>query len=434
MLTAPQATLPQNFRRWIVWGTAALFVVYNYIQQVVPGSMASDLARDFHVSAGARGSLAANIFYAYAALQIPVGLAVDRFGPRWPLTIAIGFAVIGSFGFGWADSSGWAGLARLVVGAGAAFSFIACLKLVSNWFAPGRFATLAGLTNTAGMIGAAAGAPLAAIVLHTGWRGAMFMLGAIGLAIGVLALLLVRDRPPDSGPMETPARTSDKADGLLQTLFNTIRSRQAWLNAGYATTISISFVAFGALWGPPYIAKTYALETPAATAVVAMLFLGAIGGSLFFGWFSDLLRSRRLPMIGSALGGFVTLATILYVPSLPLGWLRALLALLGFFCSANIISYAVAHDISPPARAGFALGFLNTCYYGGSAISQPLVGWLLDLRCPGGLVAFQRNDYRFALSAVVLLLALAFIAAFLLQETHPAARLDSKKRNHAGEP
>ena len=416
MLSAPQAAPPQHFRAWPVWGTAALFVVYNYIQQVVPGVIASDLARDFRVNAGALGGLAAWFFYAYAALQIPVGLAVDRFGPRRPLPLAIGLAAAGSLAFGWADSAGWAGLARLVIGAGAAFSFIACLKLASNWFAPDRFATLAGLTNTAGMIGAAAGAPLAAVVLHIGWRGAMHLLGIVGLVLCVLVLLLVRDRPTDSRATEAPDRLSGRGGSAA------LLSRQAWLNALYATAISISFVAFGALWGPPYVAKAYALDAPAATGVVAMLFFGAIGGSLFFGWFSDRLRSRRLPMIGAALGGLATLAAILYMPGLSLGALRVLLALLGFCCSANIVAYAVAHDLSPPARAGLALGFLNTCYYGGSAASQPLVGWLLDLRCPGGLAALQAGDYRFAFSSVVVLLAVAVLAAFCLKETHPAAR------------
>ena len=421
MLTAPSAAPPRSLRAWAVWGAAALFVVYNYIQQVVPGVIASDLARDFRVKAGALGNLAACFFYAYAALQIPVGLAVDRWGPRRPLIIAIGVAAAGSLGFGWVDTADGAGLARLVIGAGAAFSFIACLKLVSIWFAPGRFATLAGLTNTAGMLGAAAGAPLAAVVLHTGWRNAMHVLGALGVVLVVLALLLVRDRPA-AGALETPGRAPDGADGLIRALRGTVSSRQAGLNALYATAVSISFVAFGALWGPPYVAKVYALDASAATAVIAMLFLGAIGGSLFFGWCSDWLRSRRRPMLAAAFGGLVTLAVILYVPGLPLGGLRVLLALLGFCCSANIISYAVAHDISPPARAGLALGFLNTCYYGGSAVSQPLIGWLLDWRCPAGLAAVQPSAYRFAFTAVLLLLALAALAAFLLEETHPAAR------------
>ena len=425
MLSAPPAAPARPCRAWLVWGTAAVFVVYNYIQQVVPGVITGDLARDFHVNAGALGALAAYFFYAYAVLQIPVGLAVDRFGPRWPLTLAIGVAAAGSLAFGWAPSAGWAGLARLVVGAGAAFSFIACLKLVSNWFAPGRFATLAGLTNTAGMIGAAAGAPLAALSGHTGWRGTVLLLGGLGLGLGVLALLFVRDRP--AAVAEQSGHAQGGADRLFGALRVMLQSGQAWLNAGYATAISISFVAFGALWGPPYIAKAYGVGNSAATAAVAMLFLGAIAGSLFFGWYSDVLRSRRLPMLGAALGGLVTLAVILYVPGLPLGALRGLLALLGFFCSANILSYAVAHDLSPPARAGLALGFLNTCYYGGSALSQPLVGWLLDWRCPAGLAAFQPADYRFAFTAVVVLLALAVLAACLLRETHPERKPEPQR-------
>ena len=412
---------PTHFRAWLVWSIAALFVVYNYVQQVVPGAIAPELSRELHLDAATLGELSSWFFFAYAVLQIPVGLAVDRFGPRWPLTLALAVAGLGGLGFAWAGSAAWAGFARLIIGAGAAFSFIACLKLVSNWFAPGRFATLAGMTNTAGMIGAATGAPLAALAAHTGWRGAALLLAGLGALICVLALLLVRDRPA-TGALENTAQPQGAHADLFHALRDILRSRQAWLNALYATTISISFVAFGALWGPPYIAKAYALATPAANAVVAMLFLGAIAGSLFFGWYSDFLRSRRRPMLAAALGGCATFAAILYVPGLPLGALRVLLALLGFFCSANILSYAVAHDISPPARAGLALGFLNSCYYGGSALSQPLVGWLLDRRCPAGLAALQAGDFRYAFSAVLILLALACLTALLLRETHPAAR------------
>ena len=410
---------------WTVWGLAALFVVYNYVQQVAPGVIAADLAQAFQVSAGALGTIAAFYFYAYAALQIPVGLTVDRFGPHRPLAVAIATAAVGSLAFSWAGSAGAAQYSRLLIGAGAAFSFIACLKLASNWFAPGLFATLAGLTNTAGMVGAAlGGAPLAALVRTTGWRGAMGLLAGAAAALAVLVLLLVRDRPPGAEALPDDQGKTPASGGLRRGAWAVVANRQGWLNAVYATAISIVFVAFGALWGTTYVEKVYGLDTVAASGTVSMLFFGAIAGSLFFGWFSDRIRRRRAPMIVAAIGGLFAMAAILYLPVLPLVALKALLAALGFFCSANIISYAVAHDLCPPERAGLALGFLNTCYYAGSAISQPLVGWLLDTRAPrpgAGLAALTAADFRFALSAVVGCLALSLVAALLLEETHDRA-------------
>jgi sugar phosphate permease len=382
------------------------------------------------------GTIAAFYFYAYAALQIPVGLTVDRFGPHRPLAVAIATAAVGSLAFSWAGSAGAAQYSRLLIGAGAAFSFIACLKLASNWFAPGLFATLAGLTNTAGMVGAAlGGAPLAALVRTTGWRGAMGLLAGVAAALAVLVLLLVRDRPPGTEAIPDDQGMPPASGSLRRGAWAVVANRQGWLNAVYATAISIVFVAFGALWGTTYVEKVYGLGTVAASGTVSMLFFGAIAGSLFFGWFSDRIRRRRAPMIAAAVGGLLAMAAILYLPALPLVALKALLAALGFFCSANIISYAVAHDLCPPERAGLALGFLNTCYYAGSAISQPLVGWLLDTRAPrpgAGLAALTAADFRFALSAVVGCLALSLVAALLLEETHrhaaesPAAPADKK--------
>ena len=444
---------------WIVWGLSALFVVYNYLQQVVPGIVAPDLLREFHVGAGELGNIAALFFYAYALLQIPVGLTLDRFGPHRPLAAAVFVAALGSVLFAVSTGAATAGLARLVIGAGAAFSFIGSLKLVSNWFAPERFATLAGLTNTAGMIGAAGGgAPLALLVAGIGWRGSLLSLGIAGLALAVLILLFVSDRPtasPDGKPFglvtgtaegwregevsddRSEARslevrsdrtpTTGSAPGsIVQGLGIILANRQSWVNALYATSTSIVFVAFGALWGASYVEKAFGASRFAASAAVSLLFLGAIPGSIFFGWVSDRVRRRRAPMLAAAVGGLVCMCALLYLPGISFTGLRVLLAALGFFCSANIVSYAVSHDISAPAQAGLALGFLNTCFYAGNAVSQPLVGRLLDLRSAtrgaAGIENMTAGDFRFALSSVVGALLLSLVAALLLEESHPSAR------------
>src|ERR1035437_1629897 len=131
-----------NYLPWVIWVLAALFVVFNYIQQVVPNIIAVDLSHAFNATESTLGNIAAAYFYAYAMLQIPVGLIVDRYGTRRPLVIAILAAGLGTLAFAGAHSSGSAQLARLIMGASAAFSFIGCLKLAQEWFPPSRFSTL----------------------------------------------------------------------------------------------------------------------------------------------------------------------------------------------------------------------------------------------------------------------------------------------------
>jgi sugar phosphate permease len=173
------------------------------------------------------------------------------------------------------------------------------------------------------------------------------------------------------------------------------------------------------LWGTPYIQKVYDLDKVAAAGAGTYLFVGGIVGSLFFGWISDYLGKRKLPMVLAGVGALVTMTCLLYVPGLPLTGFKAGLFLVGAFSSANIVSYAVARDLYP-RLAGFSIGFLSTCYFAGSAASQPLVGMLLEHRNASpaaGLASLTAGDFRFALSPLVLFMAVGLVASLLLRET-----------------
>jgi len=409
-----------NLLPWLIWVLSALFVVFNYIQQVVPNIIASELSHAFTATESTLGNIAASYFYAYAILQIPVGLIVDRYGTRRPLVIAILAAGLGTLAFSWAQSSGSAQIARLIMGASAAFSFIGCLKLVQEWFPPARFSTLAGLTNTAGMIGAASGAPVAVLVKVIGWREAVAWMGGAELILAALVFFLVRDRSaPASQPLaEAQSKQPQSPSGGMSGL---LRNPQVWINAIYATSISLVFVAFGGLWGTSYIQKVYDLSAVAAAGTGSLLFLGGIAGSLFFGWYSDYLGRRKPPMVLAGVGALATMACLLYLPGLPLAGFKLGLFLVGLFSSANIVSYAVARDLYPKL-AGLSIGFLSTCYFAGSAASQPLVGMLLEHSNPGsqriaGLASLTAGDYRYALSPLVIFMLVGLIASLLVKET-----------------
>ncbi|MFM2006280.1 MAG: hypothetical protein RLZZ09_1935, partial [Pseudomonadota bacterium] len=302
-------------------------------------------------------------------------------------------------------------------GASSAFSFLGCLKLVQDWFPISRFSTLAGMTNTAAMLGAASGAPLAVGVAALGWRTSMLGIGAVELLLAILMFLVVRDRP-GQGSIHSHPQTAPRTSP--NDVSNVLRNPQVWLNAAYATGISLIFVAFGGLWGSSFISKAYALDTVAAAGISALLFVGGMVGSVFFGWLSDQLQSRNRPMRLAAMGGLLTLCLLLYTPDLPLALFKMGLFLMGFFSSANIVAYAVARDLYPRI-SGFSIGFLSTCFYAGSAVSQPLVGLLLEYHAREHVGAaiddLTVTDYRFALSALVVFMAVALIASFRIRET-----------------
>ena len=236
------------------------------------------------------------------------------------------------------------------------------------------------------------------------------------LVLGLLVLLVVRDRtvaPPQAATLRTlppPPRMSD-----------VLRDGQVWLNALYATGSSLIFAAFGGLWGSGYIRVAFGLDAVAADGTNSILFLGGIAGCLFYGWYSDYLKSRKRPLVQAGIGGLLTIAVLLYVPGIPLVVFEAGLFLAGFFSSAGIVSYALARDLYP-RLSGFSIGFLNTCYYGGSATSQPLVGFLLERHAADrGMDALTVGDYRFALTSLVVFMAVAVVCALLLRDPPPAA-------------
>ena len=141
----------RNILPWLVWGLAAGFFFIEYIARVAPSVMATELAREFRVSAFALGSLSACFYYAYVPMQLPVGMLVDRFGIRRLLIIATLGVSAGCFIFSRAHSLYFADFSRFLIGFGSSFGFISAIKLASVWFPPRRFFYASRRWSSAGL-------------------------------------------------------------------------------------------------------------------------------------------------------------------------------------------------------------------------------------------------------------------------------------------
>ena len=182
----------------MIWGLATVFYFFDNLLNVSPSAMKSELMVEFNCSGAALGALASCYLWSYGLMQIPVGILMDKYGPRRLLTIASLSCALGSFVFGWAMTLQMAMLGRLLIGFGASFAVVGCTKIASLWFPAKRFALFIGLMVTIGMLGAAFGlSTVKWIIDKLDWRQSMYMASMLALVIAAMLWTLVRDKPSE---------------------------------------------------------------------------------------------------------------------------------------------------------------------------------------------------------------------------------------------
>jgi len=421
-MTTPEKNDRAGFYPWLVWTLAASFYCYGFFQRVAPSVMVGELMVEFSVSAAVLGNLSAFYFYAYASLQLPIGVMIDRWGAKRMLVAAAFLCGAGSLIFAKADSLTMAYVGRLLIGAGAGFTWVGTLKLAAQWLPPKRFAMVSGMTLMLGMIGAVAGqAPLAAAVSAFGWRDTLSAAALVAFLLAVLIWLVVRDRVDDTlGPVRAAA-VGAQTVGLLHGLMITLKNRQSWYAAIYGGTMTAPMLAFAGLWGVPYLMQAYGLERPAAAASTSLMLIGWGIGAPLAGWVSDHIELRRLPMLLCSLIVLALFSSLIYVPDLSLGTARTLLFLHGFFNGGMVICFAVSREHNKPEHGGVTLGFVNTMVMASGAFFQPFIGWLLDVNWDGGMQAGGRvysvQAYDTAFLSLIACGVVAIAMALLLRET-----------------
>ena len=408
---------------WLVFGLGALYFAYAWVQRVAPAVMVDGLMRDFAVGGAILGNLSAVYFYAYAGMQLPVGMLLDRWGPRRMLGSMAAVAGLGGLLFATAEGIGAAYAGRFLVGFGAAFGFVGALTLATNWFPPHRFAMLAGAGMMAGMLGGVIGqAPLAALVEEVGWRTALIGTGLFGFVLSALIWLIVRDRPPGEAVTgAAPAKSeSDSRPSVFAGLGGVTTLPANWLLAIFGGLVSAPLLAFGGLWGVPYLMRVYGASRPGAALAVSLMLVGWAVGSPLIGWLSDRMGKRRAPMIVGAAIALVALLAVLYVPGLPLPALGALLFLSGAGSASMVICYALAREINPAQAVGTAYGFVNMVVVGSGAVFLPIIGWLLDRNWDGAMEAGARVYSQTAYDAAFVVLpgslAVGLVVGLLVRE------------------
>jgi sugar phosphate permease len=421
------------FSAWLICGLGAIYYSYEYLLRISPSVMEGALRDHFRLSATGFGLLSAFYYYAYVPLQLPVGVLLDRYGPRILLTFACFICVVGTFIFASTQIFWIAAIGRFLVGFGSAFAFVGVLKLATIWLPEDKLAMVSGMASALGTIGAMLGDNLLGIlVINLGWSQTVNLTAYFGIVLIFVLWFGIRDKK--EGHIQHTGTIGSFRTSMID-LGIIIRNKQMWINGMFGCLVYLPATVFAELWGIPYLKHAHGLTQEGADFANSLLFLGFTIGAPLMGYISDKLKRRKPPMFLGAAGAAIVMMILLYIPGLNQTTINTLMVLLGLLYSSQCIVFAVGRELSPNEAAGTAIAMTNMVVMLGAMFLQPLVGRLLDFSLSSHMATvsidqlsldklqqfYTADDYRFALSIIPLGIIIAAILTFFLKETYADA-------------
>ena len=388
----------------------ALGYFLSYLYRAVNAVIAPDLVRELGLDAAALGLLTAAYFLSFAAFQLPLGILLDRFGPRRVEAALLVFAALGAALFAWAPSGGVLIVARALIGFGVSACLMAAFKAYVMWFPLERLALVNGVQLTAGGLGALmATAPVEAALGVTDWRGVFWALaGFTALAAAILFWVV-----PERDPGDRHTSFGDAIGGVAQVF----KSPVFWRVAPWTMVSQATFLSVQTLWVGPWLIDVAGLDRHSAALNLFWIAAAMTVGFLSWGVLAERLHRwfGVRPMSVAALGMTLFMATQLAIvgewvvaweQALP-GALLAAWLIFGFAGTAGVLPYAALSQAFPRKLAGRVNTGLNLIVFVFAFIGQWLSGWVIDLWPPVEGGGYAHEGFQAAFGVLLGLQVLA---------------------------
>ncbi len=415
-------------KAWITILTASLFFFYEFINLNMPNAINPQLMQAFNLDAAGLGWMISMYFWGTVTFLFPAGNLLDRYSTKKLIMIAMTICTTSTFVFSQAESVKVAGAARYCVGLGASFCLLSCIRLASRWFPPSRMALVTGVVVTMAMIGGfVAQSPMVLLSKWVGWRHAVLTNGVFGVMIIFAIFFIVQDRPAHTEQDATAEKAHLRQLGLLRCIKTVLLNRYNWFCGIYTALLNLPVFLLGGLWGLRYLVQVHHVTDVQASYATSVFFIGVIFGSLGFGWFSDHIGRRRLPMILGAIVSLVVILILMYVPNLSLTSLIILFFLIGFVTSSQVLSYPTIAELNPIALTGTAVSVASLTIMGSGMIFDPLFGWLLerswDKTVFNNTPIYSVHDFNTAMWIMPIAFLVGLFIAMRIRETYCEAQV-----------
>ena len=405
----------------LVASLVGIYIISQFFRSST-GVIGPDLAREFRLDAAQLSLLSSLFFLSFAAAQIPLGIAIDRFGPKAAMLATAVILIASTLMFALAENFFVLAAARLLLGVGCCSYLMAPLAIYAERFTPQRFATMVGVQLGGGSLGMlAATKPLASITAIFGWRAAFLGVAAFAALMTLFVFLFVQEGAKGRAARQARSETFGQA---LRGVARASRVDSFWRLFFMQAASYSAFAAILGLWGGPWLAQTYGLSLTDRGFYLLVFAIFQIGGLFALGptdsWFSS-YKKPSLMMATFALA----LAALAAVYPLPMGALGFFFAAYGFALGFFPLLTAHGKSLFPPELIGRGMTLLNMGTIGGVFVQQTVTAWVVEMfgsTMVDGVKTYPPAAYHAVFAVIAIELALALLFYFGARDPHPSRR------------
>ena len=403
----------------IVAALVGIYMLSQFFRNAL-GVIGPDLAKAFDLDAARLGLLSSIFFLSFALAQIPLGMAIDRWGPR-PAMLATAALMIGSTVL-FALSRNYAELAaaRMLMGLGCCSFLMAPLALYAERFPPEKFSTITGIHIGGGSFGMlAATAPLAWLAGTVGWRNSFLTAAATAAVMAVCLFLFAREAP------DAIARRRGRSETLGQAVAGVAAATRIpgfWRMFFIQAAVYSAFASIIGLWVGPWLSQIYGLPLESRGRMTLILAGAQIAGLFFWGVTDRWFGSYRTPAIIGILGALATLV-LGAVFMLPAAALPAFMAAFGFFFGITPVMTALGKSLFPRELTGRGMTLINTGVIGGAFAQQAFTGFVIEAfgsKIVDGVRIYPPEAFRLVFGLLALQVAIALWFYLRAPDLHPS--------------
>ena len=386
---------------WSVWMTASIFYAYQYILRVMPNIMLGDIMNQFHIDAAIFGQFSGVYYIGYSLMHLPIGIMLDRYGPKNVMSGCILLTVIGLLPILFAEHWVYPLIGRLLIGIGSSAAILGTFKIIRMAFVEKHFTRMLSLSVTIGLIGAIyGGGPVSYMCSTLGYKAVVEIFAMIGLVLAVVTYVIV------------PKMESTNHGSVISNVKLVLTNRKVLMICLLAGLMVGPLEGFADVWGAEFLKQVYGYDASVASYLPSMIFIGMCFGAPVLSMVAEKTGRYVVVITGAGIVMLVTFAALV-AQMLTISSMTISFVCVGVCCAYQILAIYKASTYVPEHVAGLTTAVANMIIMIFGWVFHTVIGCVIH-NCGGTKVA---GAFIYGIGVIPVTLAVGVIGFLMIART-----------------